>query len=118
MSQNEFLPAAGQGAIGIEARESDARVRDILARIDHADTSIALACERAFLAVLDGTCKTPIAGYASVSGDTLQFRGLIARPDGTAAHETAVTGHRKDAMKLGADSGRELKRVAGPGFFD
>ena len=62
MSVEEFLPAAGQGAIGIEAREDDARTRELLARIDHADTSTALACERAFLAVLDGSCTTPIAG--------------------------------------------------------
>ena len=64
MSADEFLPAVGQGAIGIEAREGDARIRDMLARIDHADTSTAVACERAFLAALDGSCKTPIAGHA------------------------------------------------------
>jgi hydroxymethylbilane synthase len=57
----EFLPAVGQGAITIEARSDDARIRELLARIDHADTSTALACERAFLAVLDGSCRTPIA---------------------------------------------------------
>jgi hydroxymethylbilane synthase len=118
LSTDEFLPAVGQGAIGIEARENDTRTRDILARIDHADTSAALACERAFLAVLDGSCKTPIAGHATVSGDTVQFRGLIARPDGTAAHDIAGTGHRKDAATIGADCGRELKHRAGPGFFD
>jgi hydroxymethylbilane synthase len=118
MSQNEFLPAVGQGAIGIEARENDTRTREILARIDHADTFTALAAERAFLAELDGSCKTPIAGHASLSGDALQFRGLIARPDGAAAHDIAGAGHRKDAIKLGTDTGRELKKIAGPGFFD
>lgn len=118
MSIDEFLPAVGQGAIGIEARENDTRTRDILARIDHADTSAAVACERAFLAVLDGSCKTPIAGHATVTGDTVQFRGLIARPDGAAAHDIAGTGHRKDAATIGADCGRELKHRAGPGFFD
>jgi len=118
MSIDEFLPAVGQGAIGIEARENDTRTRDILARIDHADTSAALACERAFLAVLDGSCKTPIAGHATVTGDTVQFRGLIARPDGKAAHDIAGTGHRKDAAMIGADAGRELKHRSGPGFFD
>jgi hydroxymethylbilane synthase len=118
MSQDEFLPAVGQGAIGIEARENDERTREILARIDHADTSITLAAERAFLAALDGSCKTPIAGYASISGDALQFRGLIARPDGAAAHDIAGTGHRKDAIKIGAEAGHEIKRLAGPGFFD
>ncbi|AXK82492.1 hydroxymethylbilane synthase [Pseudolabrys taiwanensis] len=118
MSADEFLPAVGQGAIGIEARENDARTRQVLARIDHADTSAAVACERAFLAVLDGSCKTPIAGHATISGDTVQFRGLIARPDGTAAHDITGTGHRKDAAAIGADAGRALKHRAGPGFFD
>jgi hydroxymethylbilane synthase len=118
MSPDEFLPAVGQGAIGIEARVDDRRVHDILARIDHADTSVVIACERAFLAELDGSCKTPIGGHATLSGDVLQFRGLIAKPDGSAAHETAVAGGRKDAIKIGADAGRALKRRAGPGFFD
>ena len=118
MGTEEFLPAVGQGAIGIEARTNDARTRDMLARIDHADTSTALACERAFLAELDGSCKTPIAGHATINGDTLEFRGLIARPDGTAAHDIDGTGHRKDAVAIGTQAGRELKRLAGPGFFD
>src|SRR5450631_132998 len=118
MSAEEFLPAVGQGAIGIEARENDTRTREILARIDHADTSTALACERAFLAVLDGSCKTPIGGHADISGDTIHFRGLIARPDGAAAHDIAGTGLRKDAIMIGSEAGRELKAQAGPGFFD
>ena len=118
MSADEFLPAVGQGAIGIEARVDDTRTRDLLARIDHADTSTALACERAFLAVLDGSCKTPIGGHATVQGDSVQFRGLIARPDGAAAHDIAGAGHRKDAVNIGAEAGRDLKARAGPGFFD
>ena len=118
MSADEFLPAVGQGAIGIEAREADARTRDILARIDHADTFIALSAERAFLAVLDGSCKTPIAGHVTVSGDAIAFRGLIARPDGAAAHDIAASGHRDDAIRICAEAGHALKRLAGPGFFD
>ena len=118
MSVDEFLPAVGQGAIGIEARENDTRTREALALIDHADTSTAVACERAFLAALDGSCKTPIAGHATIDGDTVQFRGLIARPDGAAAHDIAGTGHRGDAAAIGADAGRALKHRAGPGFFD
>lgn len=118
MSAHEFLPAVGQGAIGIEVRAVDTRVRDALARIDHADTSAAIACERAFLAALDGSCKTPIAGHATVSGDAVEFRGLIARPDGGAAHDIAGHGNRKDAVAIGSDAGRELKHRAGSGFFD
>jgi hydroxymethylbilane synthase len=118
MSVEEFLPAVGQGAIGIETRKDDARVRDMLARIDHLETSTAIACERAFLAELDGSCKTPIAGHATISGGALKFRGLIARPDGSAAHDISGTGGSKDAIAIGTDAGRELKHRAGPGFFD
>jgi hydroxymethylbilane synthase len=118
MGTDEFLPAAGQGAIGIETREDNKSMRDILARIDHGDTSGAIACERAFLGALDGSCKTPIAGHATVSGDVVKFRGLIARPDGSAAHDIAGAGKRKDAATIGTDAGRALKDRAGPGFFD
>jgi hydroxymethylbilane synthase len=118
MNAEAFLPAVGQGAIGIEVRKDDTRVCDILAHVDHAETSIAIACERAFLAALDGSCKTPIAGHATISGDAIQFRGLIARPDGSAAHDIAGTGSRKDAATIGTDAGRELKHRAGSGFFD
>jgi hydroxymethylbilane synthase len=117
MSVDEFLPAVGQGAIGIEAREGDTPTRELLARIDHADTSAALACERAFLGVLDGSCKTPIGGHATLSGVVLHFRGMIAKPDGSAAHETSVAGPINSATTIGADAGRALKQYAGPGFF-
>jgi hydroxymethylbilane synthase len=118
MSADEFLPAVAQGAIGIETRTDNKHVRDILAGIDHADTSTAVACERSFLEALDGSCTTPIAGHAMIAGDAVQFRGLIARPDGSAAHDIAGTGHRKDAIIIGREAGRELKHRAGPGFFD
>src|SRR5438270_13519210 len=77
LDAQEFLPAVGQGAITIEAGVDDARTRELLARIDHADTSVALAAERAFLAVLDGSCRTPIAGHAILDGDAVWFRGMI-----------------------------------------
>ncbi|MEJ2624605.1 MAG: hydroxymethylbilane synthase [Pseudolabrys sp.] len=118
MSVAEFLPAVGQGAIGIEAPADDARVRDWLARINHDDTLTAITCERAFLAALDGSCKTPIAGHAVVSGDSIELRGLIARPDGVGAHDIDATGHRGDAEKIGAEAGHALKCTAGPNFFD
>jgi hydroxymethylbilane synthase len=118
MSVAEFLPAVAQGAIGLEARADDKTTRDILARVDHLDTSIAVSCERAFLAELDGSCKTPIAGHATLEGNTLHFRGLIARPDGAAAHDISGNGHFRDAVEIGADAGRELKHAAGPKFFD
>lgn len=118
MSVDEFLPAVGQGAIGIEARADDARTREALVQINHEASFTALACERAFLAELDGSCKTPIAGHAVIAGDSVQFRGLIARPDGKAAHDISGNGHARDATAIGAEAARELKRIAGPHFFD
>jgi hydroxymethylbilane synthase len=118
MSADEFLPAAGQGAIAIETRDDDAETRALLAKIDHSDTSTAVAAERAFLAVLDGSCKTPIGAHATIEGETLRFRGLIARPDGSAAHDIAATGARSDAVQIGESCARELKQRAGANFFD
>ena len=117
LDAQDFLPAVGQGAITIEARVDDARTRDLLAAIDHADTSVALACERAFLAVLDGSCRTPIAGHAVLDGDALSFRGMILRPDGSEFFETSRAGSRSDAAALGADAGVELKHRAPADFF-
>jgi hydroxymethylbilane synthase len=114
---DDFLPAVGQGAVTIEARIEDARTRGLLTKIDHADTSVALLAERAFLAVLDGSCRTPIAGHAVLDGDALRFRGLILRPDGSQVFETTRVGARGDAVALGADAGAELKGRAPPDFF-
>lgn len=118
MSTDEFLPAVAQGAIGIETRGDDNRTRQFVAPINHAPTFIAVACERAFLTALDGSCKTPLAGHATLSGDTLHFRGLIARPDGTAAHDITGNGHVRDAVRIGDEAGRALKKIGGPDFFD
>ena len=115
---DEFLPAVGQGAIGIETRDDDTKTRALVDAINDADTATALAAERAFLAVLDGSCRTPIAGHARVIDGRLRFRGLIAKTDGSEALEVSREGGRADAAALGADAGRELKARAGPGFFE
>jgi hydroxymethylbilane synthase len=113
----EFLPAVGQGIIAIEARADNQRTLALLRAVDHAETATALVAERAFLAVLDGSCRTPIAGHATVRAGRLQFRGLIAKPDGSALFEAAREGTTADAARLGADAGRELKARAGADFF-
>ena len=82
---DEMLPAIAQGAIGVEQREGDARVAALLAPIHHRETGLRLAAERAFLAALDGSCLTPIAGLAELAGGRLRFRGEILRPDGSEA---------------------------------
>ncbi len=114
---DEFLPAVGQGVIALETRADDARTRAHLARIDDAAAATALAAERAFLAVLDGSCRTPIAGHARLAGDALHLRGLIVKPDGRELFETERRGSTRDAAALGEDAGRELRDRAGPDFF-
>ncbi len=92
-------------------------MRNLLAPVAHADTGTALAAERAFLTVLDGSCRTPIAGHAVLTDGMLRFHGLILKPDGSAAFETTRTGPAADAVGLGADAGAELKGRAPPDFF-
>jgi hydroxymethylbilane synthase len=113
----EFLPAAGQGAIAVETRASDESARAHAAAIDDADTHVALAAERAFLAALGGSCRTPIAGHARLDGDTVRFRGLMAKTDGSDAIEVSRQGRRTDAAALGADAGHEIRTRAGANFF-
>ena len=117
LDTEEFLPAVGQGAIGIETRADDERTRALVVKINDADTATALAAERAFLAVLDGSCRTPIGGHARVSDGIVRFRGMIIRPDGSEAHDVVREGRCLAAAELGADAGRELKDRAGPDFF-
>jgi hydroxymethylbilane synthase len=117
MPVEDFLPAVAQGAIGLEARADDSRTREMLARIDHADTSVAVACERAFLAELDGSCKTPIGGHATLDGDTLRFRGLLAHPDGAPSIANESYGARADAIKIGTEAARAIKRDGDPNLF-
>ncbi len=114
---DEFLPAVGQGAIAVESRADDHATAALLAPIDHMETSVALAAERAMLAELGGTCRTPIAGHAVVTAVRIRIRGLIAKPDGSLTFEAVREGAAKDAAALGADLGRELKSRATPDFF-
>jgi len=105
---DEFLPAVGQGAIGITARPDDENALRTLAPILHAATGEALACERAFLAVLDGSCKTPIAGHARIELGVLQFRGAVYRVDGSEAFEVTSSGRPDEAARLGVRAGEDL----------
>ncbi|MBS0519910.1 MAG: hydroxymethylbilane synthase [Proteobacteria bacterium] len=118
IGEDEMLPAVGQGAVCIECRADDARTRGWLAAIDHAATATCVAAEHAMLAVLDGSCRTPIAGHAVLEAEGgLFLRGLIARPDGSQVIATERRGAAGDAERLGRDAGEELKRRGGPGFL-
>ncbi|AZO60622.1 hydroxymethylbilane synthase [Mesorhizobium sp. M1A.F.Ca.IN.020.30.1.1] len=118
MPLDVFPPAPGQGAIGIESRIGDGVVENMLAAIHDMPTGQALACERAFLAALDGSCRTPIAGHATVSDENLSFAGLIISPDGTESHEVRLNGPARDAANIGAEAARAVRAKAGAKFFD
>src|SRR5262245_36885706 len=117
LDADDFLPAVGQGVIAIETRADDRRTREFVQAINDVAAATALAAERAFLAVLDGSCKTPIAGHARLAAGTLHFRGLIVKPDGSAAFETSRIGPTHRAAALGPDAGRRLKTSSGADFF-
>ncbi|MBS0469909.1 MAG: hydroxymethylbilane synthase [Proteobacteria bacterium] len=113
-----WLPSLGQGVVGIEIREADTGAREHTGLLNHMPSEIALACERAFQAALDGSCRTPIAGLATIEGDSLSFRGEVLAPDGSEAVTTEFTlalGHnpRESAPRAGREAGEKLKpRVA------
>ena len=112
-----FLPAVGQGAITIESRIGDEMISDLLAAIHHEATARALACERAFLRVLDGSCRTPIAGLAEVDGDRLTFSGLVLMPDGSEHYDITAAGSADEAEAIGVNAANKLKEKAGDAFF-
>ena len=114
LSVEEMLPAVAQGAIGVTCRTDDARAQAWLARIADAGTFAEVTCERAFLRILDGSCRTPIGGLARLSaGGGLAFVGRLARPDGSAIFEARRAGAVADAEALGTDAGREVKAASG-----
>ncbi|MGR3519723.1 MAG: hydroxymethylbilane synthase [Roseovarius sp.] len=113
-----MLPAVAQGAIGIERREDDSRVAAMLEAIHDPLTGQRLAAERAFLAALDGSCETPIAGLAEIDGGTLRLRGEILRPVGSDSHFDDASAPVEDGAALGAEMAAGLLARAGPGFFD
>jgi len=110
---DEMLPAVAQGAIGIQCREGDERIMRYLDALNHPETKVCVDCERAFLAALDGNCRTPIAGQAKLVDGKVFFTGLIAKPDGSLKYETSRTGAPEDAVQLGTDAGEELKAKIG-----
>jgi hydroxymethylbilane synthase len=116
--EGEMLPAVGQGAVCIECRIDDGRMIGWLAAINHAATATCVAAEHAMLAVLDGSCRTPIAGHAILDTDgSLYLRSLIAKPDGSELIATERRGPPADAEAMGREAGNELKRRGGPGFL-
>ena len=114
----QMLPAVAQGAIGIERRANDESTAAMLSAIHDTPTGQRLAAERAFLAELDGSCETPIAGLAELNGSQLRLRGEVLRPDGSEAIGDDVTGPIESGAEMGRGMARKLLAQAGDGFFD
>lgn len=114
LSTDEMLPAVAQGAIGIACRENDESSVATLAALNHEQTRLAVVCERAFLAALDGSCRTPIAGWAHNADGQLAFQGLVSTPNGQKMYQTSRTGSltEEDAVAIGRDAGQQLKAEA------
>lgn len=113
MPIGEMLPAVAQGAIGIEIRAGNSHIESMLAAINDIESSTAVACERAFLAGLDGSCRTPIAGHATLKDGQIFFRGEALTTDGKHCFETTRQGSTTDAAALGADAAEEVKAAGG-----
>lgn len=114
----DMLPAVAQGAIGIERRSADTETAALLEPINDSPTSLRLAAERAFLARLDGSCETPIAGLALLEGSELWLRGEILRPDGSEALRADIRGPANQGAAMGTELAAELLARAPAGFFD
>lgn len=108
-----MLPAVAQGCIGIETREDDIATRGILAALNHEQTAIAVSCERAFLAALDGSCRTPLAGHAVLENGRVKFLGHALTLDGAHCFETTREGAVSDAERMGREAGEEVKKLGG-----
>ena len=118
IATEEMLPAVAQGAIGIERRGGDTRAAEMLAAIHHGPTGHRLAAERAFLAALDGSCETPIAGLAELSGGSIRLRGEILKTDGSDALSDDQSGVVEDGPEIARAMAAQLLDRAGKGFFD
>ena len=115
---DEMLPAVAQGAIGIERRADDTDTAALLEAIHDGPTGQRLAAERAFLAALDGSCETPIAGLADLDGGVIRLRGEILRTDGSEALSDEISGVIEDGAEMGRTMAQALLARAGDGFFD
>lgn len=113
LSVDDMLPAVAQGALGIECRSDDAVIRDLLAPIACARTTTAVSAERALLAELDGSCRTPIAALAQIDGETLRIDGLLFLPDGSRHWSASRQGPAAEAERIGREAGAALKAAAG-----
>ncbi|HEX4873203.1 MAG TPA: hydroxymethylbilane synthase [Nevskiaceae bacterium] len=113
LAVSAFVPAIGQGIVGLECRQSDPRTQALLGVLDDPDSRLRLAAERAFNRRLGGACQAPVAGHARRQGDRLQLDGLVASPDGRQLLRDQIEGPVDQAEALGlALAERLLQRGA------
>jgi hydroxymethylbilane synthase len=117
---NLLLPACAQGAIGVECSADDERVNQALAPLHDIDTATRVASERSLNAALGGSCQTPIGAYATLEGETLILRALVAQPDGSRVIRARAKAHRESAVELGREVAQMLlsqgaRRIIGAG---
>jgi hydroxymethylbilane synthase len=117
MSVDEMLPAVAQGAVGVEIRADDAGTKELVAPINDAETEKRVSAERTFLARLDGSCRTPLAGLAIIDGDDFSFAGMILSTDGAECHKAIRSGKVSQADMLATDAAEELLARAGENFW-
>ena len=101
---------SGRNRFNCAARRTD---DELLAPLDHQETATAIACERAFLAALDGSCRTPLAGLATLVDGQVRFRGQALTLDGAHCFETQRHGAPADAERMGREAGDEVKAMGG-----
>jgi hydroxymethylbilane synthase len=116
LSAETMLPAVGQGALAVECRGADDAVHALLAPLHDVATAACVTAERAMLAALDGSCRTPIAGLATIDGDSLTLDALLLSHDGTAERRGLQSGAAADAQAIGTALGERLRRDTGPEF--
>ena len=108
LGTEELLPAVGQGALGLEVREADGGLRELIKALEHEPTAFAVAAERAYLARLEGGCQVPIAGYATCAGGQVSFAGLVASLDGKTVVRAKGSAANEDAARLGREIAEQV----------
>lgn len=108
LQPEECLPAIGQGVLGIEIRSGDEAVRELIAPLAHAETTLRITAERAFNETLNGGCQVPVAGYALLEGDQIYLRGLVGEPDGSKILRAEIRGNSDQAHALGTQLAQQL----------
>jgi hydroxymethylbilane synthase len=118
IAPEECLPAIGQGVLGIEIRSDDAQLRELIAPLAHAETTLRVSAERALNQTLNGGCQVPIAGYAELEADQLYLRGLVGEPDGSKILRAEIRGGSERAHELGVELAQKLLAMGADRILD